>query len=209
MTDTSRLDAARSRARAATEAARAEVEASYGLGPHIDATIAADEPRWTVDVLLSARRVIAAEARAADGAGDGCETGGLLFGRHFVSDRYATVFDACGPGSNAVRELDRVVLDVEYGERTAAERGLEVIGGWHTHPGNDPVRHCEISAQDLSACARHFDALRCRGFGAQYVEIIVAPDAPALDWRDQARAYVFTPGENGGPAICERGTVAR
>jgi hypothetical protein len=27
---------------------------------------------------------------------------------------------------------------------------------------------------------------------AQYVELIVAPDAPALDWREQARAFVHT-----------------
>jgi hypothetical protein len=41
----------------------------------------------------------------------------------------------------------------------------------------------------------HFDAIRGRGFAWSYVEIIVAPDAPALDSREQARSYVFTPGE--------------
>ncbi len=198
------LRTVRDRARTVTERAHADLEAYYGLGPHVDAGPPGDETRWTIDVLLSARRVIDRELRATD---DLREAGGLLFGWHFVSDRYVTVLDACGPGPNAIRELDSVRIDLDYGERMAAERGLEVVGGWHSHPGNDAVRDCEISPQDLSAAAVHFDAIRERGFAAGSVEIIVAPDAPAVDWREQAHAYVFTPGDAGGPAVCERGRV--
>jgi hypothetical protein len=69
-------------------------------------------------------------------------------------------------------------------------------------PGHEHAGYRAL--EDLSACAVHL-----RRDTWSYVEIIVAPDTPALDRREQACAYVFTPGEGGGPGLCERGRVTR
>lgn len=126
------LVSARTRAAVAVEQHRGDVREYLGLARELaeyrwrlDA-----EPAWIVDLIPSARRVIEGECRAAE---DGTETGGFLVGYPTSTRTFSVVLGATGPGPNAERFADAVILDRQHAEREPRRQRLDVVGAWHTH----------------------------------------------------------------------------
>jgi hypothetical protein len=172
---------------AATDAAWGEFFDTTSYIPATERTVVRhrDEPRFVVDLMPPAVDVIRGELRAdvANGFRDG-ETGGWLLGR--PSRHLVLVLDATGPGPDAVRERTTVELDFEFGMHAARQRGLEVLGGWHSHPSDDDGEPVDgaLSDGDKRTAAKNLKTLRRTGRQQGWTFAEVVASAHMLDeWR--------------------------
>lgn len=195
------LVAARRRAHEAVERHRGDVREYLGLSRelaeyrwNLDA-----EPVWIVDLIPAVRTVIESECGAAD---DGTETGGYLIGYPTCTRNYSVVLGATGPGPNAERFPDAVILDRRHAEQEASRQRLEIVGAWHTH-AQSAFRTFgyggRISANDAREAARHLDELE----GLAYCELIVCPGEAR--WNTPTIApYVLIAQPGTEPPVVER-----
>jgi proteasome lid subunit RPN8/RPN11 len=90
-----------------------------------------------IDLALTADARVR-EFAAAAYPDEGC---GVLLGR-FAGQRVEVVDANSGTNQNTDRSRDRYLLDpadIVRGDREARERGLDVVGFWHSHPDH-PAR---------------------------------------------------------------------
>ena len=90
-----------------------------------------------IDLAISADARIR-ELGSAAYPDEGC---GVLLGR-FAGDRVEVVDASSGTNQNTDRSQDRYLLDpadIVRADREARERGLDIVGFWHSHPDH-PAR---------------------------------------------------------------------
>lgn len=86
------------------------------------------------------------------------ETGGLLLGKIYISE--IRVVEVTGPGEKAVKQKHYVIFDKDdlFNQiKPKIERGLYVLGTWHTHPDNT---HLYPSFIDLVTMQHIYDCYK-------------------------------------------------
>jgi proteasome lid subunit RPN8/RPN11 len=138
---------------------------------------------------MSQMRSLAAAAYPNEGCG-------ILIGS--IADSRTTIVDATSAGNlNVDRARDRYDLDPAdflRADRDARERGLDVVGIWHSHPDH-PARPSQtdtdrawldyvyIICSTSSAGTRDVNAFTLSGEGGPFVAIPLDADEPASPHR--------------------------